>query len=183
MFGSAHGLWFQRFQGFSPFGQGHSQRASNLLIKRDGDKSWYFFDYQYTTGSGKHQTTHRYWISAVEAKCNFPGLRIRGESFFDRIGALVGFRDIEFESAEFNDRFHVSSVDERFAYSVVHPGMMEFLMAEQGADWQLQANCLLVARSGSMDVGEVFASQNQLSRFFEHVPEFVWRDYGFSKPY
>jgi hypothetical protein len=183
MFGSTYGQWFQRFAQFSPFGQGHSQRASNLLIKRDGGKTWYFFDYQYTTGSGKHQTTHSFWISVVESQCNFPGLRIRGESFFDRIGAFIGFRDIEFESAEFNDRFHVSSADERFAYSVVHPSMMEFLMAGWDVDWQLLGNCLLIAKSGRMDVGEVGASQYQLAQFLDQVPEFVWRDYGFAKPY
>ena len=33
-----------------------------------------------------------------------------------------------FESAEFSRRFHVSSPDKRFAYDVIDPRMMEFLL-------------------------------------------------------
>lgn len=181
--GSGFGQWFSRFQGFSPFGAGHSQSASNLMVKRGDGRTWYFFDYKYTTGSGKHQSTHYFSIAVIEMRTFFPGLRIRGESFFDKIGAFVGFRDIEFESEEFNRRFHVSSSSEQFAYAVVHPRMMEFLMVGWDVDWQLSGEYLLVAMSGRMDVGELGATQYKLEQFLEQVPEFVLRDYTAAKPY
>ena len=39
-------------------------------------------------------------------------------------------RDIDFESAEFSARFHVQSVDRRFAYDLLDPAMIEHFLAE-----------------------------------------------------
>jgi hypothetical protein len=47
---------------------------------------------------------------------------------FDKIAGAFGFDDIDFESEAFSRRFHVKSSDRRFAYDVIHPRMMEFLM-------------------------------------------------------
>src|SRR5690606_4766878 len=58
-----------------------------------------------------------------------PDLMIRAENLFDKIGAAMGFDDIDFESAEFSRKFMVKSSDKRFAYDVITPRMMEFLMA------------------------------------------------------
>jgi hypothetical protein len=55
-------------------------------------------------------------------------LFIRRENLFDKVAGFLGFDDIDFESAEFSDRFIVKSRDKRFAYDVLHPRMMEFLL-------------------------------------------------------
>jgi hypothetical protein len=39
-------------------------------------------------------------------------------------------RDIDFESAEFSARFHVQSVDRRFAYDLLDPAMIEHFLAK-----------------------------------------------------
>jgi hypothetical protein len=57
-----------------------------------------------------------------------PDLFIRPERFYDKVVGLFGFEDINVESAEFNDRFVVHSRDKRFAYDVLHPRMIEFLL-------------------------------------------------------
>ena len=59
-----------------------------------------------------------------------PPLLIRPEGIFDKIKSVIGFDDIDFESAEFSRKFYVKSTDKRFAYDVLHPRMMEFLLAE-----------------------------------------------------
>lgn len=182
-FGSARGQWFRRFEGFSPFGVGHSQSASNLFVKRENPRTWYFFDYRYTTGSGKHQTTHSFWIAATEFPSMFPSLVVRTEGFFDKIGAFIGFRDIEFESHEFNERFHVSGSDEKFAYAVVHPQMMEFLLSGPRIDWQMGGPYLLVAGNGRLDVEVIAPTRAMMEAFLEHVPDYVWKDYGARQAY
>ena len=58
-----------------------------------------------------------------------PDLFIRREGIFDSVKRAFGFDDIDFESAEFSKRFFVKSSDKRFAYDVIHPKMMEFLLA------------------------------------------------------
>ena len=40
----------------------------------------------------------------------------------------ANFDDIDFESDEFSRKFYVQSSDRKFAYDVLHPRMMEFLL-------------------------------------------------------
>ena len=47
----------------------------------------------------------------------------------DKIAGALGFHDINFESSEFSRKFHIKCADKKFAYDVIHPRMMEFLLA------------------------------------------------------
>jgi hypothetical protein len=47
-----------RYQSFALFQRGHSRKASNCLEGRYQDTHVLLFDYRYTTGGGKNQTTH-----------------------------------------------------------------------------------------------------------------------------
>jgi hypothetical protein len=68
----------------------------------------------------------------VEAPFGTRGdLTIRFEGSEDRMmEALTTGADIDFESEEFSRRFKVTSSDKRFAYDVIDPRMMAFLMRE-----------------------------------------------------
>ena len=95
------------------------------------------YHYQTTSSNGKQTTTHHHYFSycLIELPyASLPDLRIRREGIFDSLAGAFGFDDIDFESAEFSKRFHVKSSDKRFAYDVVHPAMMEFLLAEESPD-------------------------------------------------
>ena len=89
------------------------------------------FTYKVTTSSGKSTTTTTYRFSYLILHMPWsgvPDLLIRREGMFDKIAGVLGFDDIDFESAQFSRRFHVSSTDKRFAYDVIDPRMMEFLL-------------------------------------------------------
>jgi hypothetical protein len=66
-------------------------------------------------------------IALVDASC--PQLQISEESVFTRLADALTFRDIEFESEEFNRRFNVKGADERFATALCDARMMEWLLA------------------------------------------------------
>lgn len=86
-------------------------------------------DWSYTTGSGKNQSTHR--RSYVMLHCpeaHRGSVTIRPEGFFDGIAASVGFNDLDFESVAFSDAFHVKADDERFAYDLFHPPMIDLFL-------------------------------------------------------
>jgi hypothetical protein len=57
-------------------------------------------------------------------------LAIRREGVADKVAGAIGFSDINFESAEFSRKFYVRCRDKRFAYDVLHPRMMELLLAQ-----------------------------------------------------
>lgn len=125
-----------RYDQFPIFRQGHSRFAYNTIIGqmtvdgrtmpvRMGD-----YHYQVATSDGKKSTT-TYTLSYVIIELPFLGpqdLFIRTEGFFDQLAGFIGFDDIDFESAHFSDRVHVTSSDKKFAYDIVHPRVIEFLL-------------------------------------------------------
>jgi hypothetical protein len=127
-----------QFSQFSEFGRGDNRYAYNTLTGnlKVGDQLWPVrmgdYHFETTSSNGKQTSTHHHHFSYFLVKLPYPALpdlRIRRERFFDTIAGVMGFDDINFESAEFSRRFHVKSSDKRFAYDVVCPAMMEFLLA------------------------------------------------------
>ncbi|MFH0943598.1 MAG: hypothetical protein V2A76_00210 [Planctomycetota bacterium] len=121
---------------FEIFRRGHSRVALNTMTGKlpvDGRTLRVVAgDYRYrvTSGSGKGRNTRTYRFSYVILELSFdpPDLLIRPEGMFDKLAGVFGFDDIDFESAEFSKRFYVKSPDKKFAYDVIHPRMMEFLL-------------------------------------------------------
>ena len=92
------------------------------------------FDYWYyeeSTDSEGHtsRSYHRFdcVLSSVDAAC--PPLRIGEENLLTRLAGVLSFDDIEFESEEFNRRFHVKGPDARFATALCDARMMDWLLA------------------------------------------------------
>lgn len=56
---------------------------------------------------------------------------IRPEGIFDKVAGTFGFDDVDFDSAEFSRRFYMTSSDKRFAYDLLYPQMMGFLLETQ----------------------------------------------------
>ena len=88
-------------------------------------------DFSYRTGGGRNRTTHRFSYLLVRlpgVTRPLPETVVRPEGFMDSISGLFGFDDIDFESVEFSDAFHVAGDDKRFAYDLMDPRMMQFLL-------------------------------------------------------
>jgi hypothetical protein len=129
----------ERFAQFEIFRRGHSRVALNTMtgslevLGRQCQACCGDFRYRVTRSSGKTTSTSTYRFSylIVHLPWQTPPLVVRPEGVFDKIAGAFGFDDIDFESVEFSRRFYVKSADKRFAYDVLHPRMMEFLMAER----------------------------------------------------
>lgn len=170
-----------RYGHFPVFKQGHSRYAFNTIMGemtveglimpvRMGD-----YHYQVTTSDGKKSNTTTYMFSYVILELPFLGaqdLFIREEGFFDKIAGFIGFDDIDFESAEFSDRFHVKSSDKKFAYDVVNPRMMEFLMDHKPPTFSLEQRSCCLYKSGKRWTPDEFkAMLRWAEQFFEHWPD------------
>jgi hypothetical protein len=122
------------YREFDIFRRGRRRAAYNTLsgrIEIGNRDCWLKMgDYRYTIRHGKSSTTHNFSYLILSLPYQYaPKLSIRRESVLDRIAGAVGFDDIDFESAEFSKRFHVKSSDKKFAYDVIHPRTMEFLLS------------------------------------------------------
>ena len=139
----------ERFKQFAIFQIGDTRRAYNTmqgeLAIGGADRAVITGDFKYTVTSsnGKQTTRTTYHLSylLVQLEHAVPELIIRRENFFDKIKAFLGFDDIDFESAEFSKRFAVKSTDKRFAWDLIDPRMIEWLLdtdcpaIELDGDW------------------------------------------------
>jgi hypothetical protein len=163
---------------FHLFSLGHRQKAYNCLEGKYLGLPVIVFDYQYTTGSGKSETTH--YVSALLARLDFycPYLIIRPEGMLDRFAALFGFDDINFESDEFNRAFSVKGDDKKFAYDICHPEMMLFLLQDRSMAWELRGLDLLLYswNERKFDAGKVDRCLRLASEFVARVPGYLRKE-------
>ncbi|MEM8738661.1 MAG: hypothetical protein AAGG38_09320 [Planctomycetota bacterium] len=126
-----------RFPAFRSLQRGRNRYAFNLVQGDFEGRQLYAFDYHYETTSrstdskGRTQTrTRHHTFSAVILTPNLTlrPMLIRPEGFGDRIAGFFGKNDLDFESAQFSRRYHVSSPDRRFAYDVLHQRAIQRLL-------------------------------------------------------
>lgn len=86
-------------------------------------------DFKYIVPSNDSSSTYRFsYVIFHPPFYGVPDLLIREEGVLDKLASVIGFDDINFESSEFSRKFLVKSPDKRFAFDIVHPRMMEFLL-------------------------------------------------------
>ena len=168
---------------FEIFRRGHSRAAFNTLtghLEMDG-RRWAAkmgdFVYKVTSHSGKSSQTRTYRFSYLILHLPYgrvPDLLIRREGVFDKLAGAFGFDDIDFESAEFSRRFHVKSADKRFAYDVVHPRMMEFLLAGDAPAVDIErGRCCLSDGRRRWEPADFEARLQWITRFLDLWPDHV----------
>ncbi|MHB8897386.1 MAG: hypothetical protein ACYC6Y_01420 [Thermoguttaceae bacterium] len=81
------------------FDRGTGRKLYNVIQGDAGDTRITIGDYRFTTGSGKHRTTHVYTACVLESgNLRTPHCYLRPQvAFFDRLGALLGGQDINFD--------------------------------------------------------------------------------------
>lgn len=170
---------------FEIFRRGHSRVASNTLrgkltfFEQDCSVITGDFRYKVTSGSGKNRSTRTYRFSylIVHMPWQTPPLLIRPEGVFDKIKGVLGFEDIDFESAEFSRKFYVKSQDKRFAYDVLHPRMMEFLLAAQPPMIDIENGALCLSDGRRRWQPEQFKARIQfLNNFCTQWPKHLVKD-------
>jgi hypothetical protein len=176
------GRFLERFEGFSPFGQGHSFGVANLLMGRRGQADWYAFDYLYhtTQSNGKSTRTvpHPTGIVAVRLPLSMPRLTLTPENLFHKIGTALGMDELDFELEEFNKRYFVRSDDRKLAYDLLHPRMIEHLMSQESRAWQIGGQYIVQSRAGYYSPEEVRASIAEIEGFVGLIPHYVEQDHG-----
>lgn len=130
----------------------------------------------YTDSDGKSRTRrviqhHDETVTAVQLPFSFPQLSIGG----------WGGERVRFELEEFNDRFAVRAGNPKLAYDVIHPRMMEFLMAARFPDFEIEGHWVRFLQSRH-DLRLIGACADFPHEFFSRVPSFVWRDLGVTPP-
>lgn len=168
---------------FEIFRRGHSRAAYNTLTGTVAIKGRPYaakmgdFKYKITTSNGKTTSTRTYRFSYLIVHLPFvgvPDLLIRREGMFDKLKSFLGFGALSFESEEFSRRFHVQCADRKFAYDVIEPRMMEFLMQSNPMTIDIEHGRMCLSDGSRRWDAEQFKQQlNWMQEFFERWPKHV----------
>lgn len=172
-------LLTERWRG-SPFGVGRGRSASNVLTGLFHGRQIVSFDYRYTTGSGKNRQTHNYHVLALNLPAALPWLQLTPDGMGASIAKFFGGQDIEFESQAFNEAWRVKAPPGQYAYDVIHPRMMDRLLAPDalGQMITIEGNDILLAVSGYQSLERIDYHLNLLYGLVELIPRHVWLRVG-----
>jgi len=163
---------------FDLFRRGDGRRVDNVMHGTAAGMRVRLFDFEYyeTVHNPKGPDTRHYYrfssaLAEVEADC--PHLTLAREGVLSRLADHLGFRDIEFESEEFNKAWQVKSEDARFASAFVDPRMMEWLLGEGEIAQYEVVGPLLLCSTDRVKPAEYENLLEVMRRFHEHVPAVV----------
>jgi hypothetical protein len=124
---------------FHLFKRGHSRIGRNLMTRKAGDGEVSVLDYQYTTGGGKSSHTHRQTVAIFPGVgAALPEFTLGPEHWWDRIGQVFGYQDIDFEaSPEFSSNYLLRGPDESAIRAAFGADALGFLAANQG--WSVES--------------------------------------------
>jgi hypothetical protein len=165
------------------------------VLRRDDPVPSFLFRYHFQTTETRTVTTtdskgnlstrtetyeQDHWRAylIIELHASFPQLWIRPEHWGDRFAGFLGFDDIDFESEQFSSRYFVKSDDRQFAYAVIHPQMMEWLLPQQFCATLERGMLVLDLSAARFDAQACHAAWSSAAGFVNRIPPFVWDDYG-----
>ncbi len=152
---------------------GRSRKAYNTMSGEVDGLSVIITDYRYTISSGRNsQTIHSTYCLVYTGKA-LGSINVRPENFFDKISAWVGFDDINFESKEFNDAYFVRSDDKKFAYDVIHPEMMEYLLRVGGLHFEIAGEVILAHYNKRLPVKDMARLLRDARGIYDRLPSYL----------
>jgi hypothetical protein len=167
---------------FRLFARGDGRGAENVIWgdwKSQGVKVcdyWYYDEHRDSEGQTR-RTYHRFNCAVLEVDAAFPGLVVSREGFLSRLADHLGFRDIEFESEEFNRHFQVEAGERRFAYELIDARMIRWLLSlERPVSFEVAGSWIL-AYHGRVRPEGVIPLIGAAAEFRERIPRGAWSLY------
>jgi hypothetical protein len=142
------------------FTHGRDRRLINLVSGATEECTISIFDYQYTTGSGKHSQTHKSTIAALEStNLKNPAFTLRPEDLFDKIGGMLGFQDIDFpDHEEFSRSFVLKGPEEAEIRSFFNKTLLDFFSERAGSSVEAIPGMMIYYIPGRRRKPEEFAA-------------------------
>jgi hypothetical protein len=167
---------------FALFAKGDGHEADLIVSGTHNGLPLRMFDFMYyeTSSDGHGNRSRRYYrftcaILQIPAAC--PPLCLSHEDFLSRLGSHVGFHDVELEYDDFNKRFRVKCKEQKFAFTLLDGGMMQWLLDQDAFEYlEVVGPWVLLARDRLPP--SVWTNLGVwLDAFHAHVPELVYSTY------
>lgn len=138
------------------FDRGRHTRKNLIRAAGPGGGEMYFFDYSYTTGSGKNRRTHRFGVAMLAgAPQGLPAFELRPENFLDRLIEMAGFRDIDLpQFPVFSKAYRLTGEDAEGLTRVFSAGPAALLEGRGGLVMNGGAGRLTMMRKGYVSAAD-----------------------------
>jgi hypothetical protein len=168
-----------RYEFLDRLAQGSNRYAYNVLSGEYQGHSVTAFDYHYethSTDSKGHRQTHHHHFSFFILRLErvFPELTITREGVFSKIAQAFGYDDIDFESHEFSRRFCVRSKDKKFAYDVCHARLIEYLLANDDLNIEIEGMSLAIGFGGTLAPDRIEPNLERLVQLRALMPNYLF---------
>ena len=168
-----------RFHFLDRLAHGSNRYAYNILSGTYQGRGVLVFDYHYQTESRDskgNRRTHHHHFSCFVLQCerSFPELTIAPEGILSKVAQAFGYDDIDFESHEFSRKFCVRSKDKKFAYDVCHARMIEYLLANDDLNIEIENSVLAMAYSGVLEPEEIEPNLQRLVQVRALMPNYLF---------
>jgi len=172
-------VWYD----FRLFGKGDDRGCENVLSGRWQNLPVKEADYWYSTKSTDaqgHPTDSGDSLSIVIADLpvTVPYVSVQEETLSTWLADRIGFHDIDFESEDFNRQFQVTAADREFAFKLIDPRMIEWLVSTGGQfAFEIRDRSLLVACE-QLEPDRLAILFGAAKGFTDHIPQLVVAEYG-----
>jgi hypothetical protein len=134
---------------FQLFSQGRSKKTTNVIQGTTGDLEVTIVDYQYTTGHGKNSHTWKQTVVCFRsAELSLTPFTLRPQRLFDRLTAMLGWHDIDFEEYPvFSKKYHLRGPSEEAVRKLFRGDVLAWLEGQTPLCLEGNDTRLLVYRS------------------------------------
>ncbi len=157
---------------------GRRRKIYNILAKSEDGLDIIMFDYKYVTGTGKHQTTHKKFITLIRSKdIELPIFHMRPEGFGDKLSNLFGYKDIDFpNNVRFSDSYLLQGEDEDLVRKSFQFDILQFFENNKGWSVESTINEMILFRNkrpASFELLDHLKSCIRITRLFIRTSHFV----------
>lgn len=119
---------------------GGRRKVKNAITFKDelDGKEFRIFDYYYTVNSNNSSHTYKQTVFFVNSKeLSLPEFMMKPENFFHKIGAFLGFGDINFErDPQFSGQYYLKGPEEDFIRSLMTDKVLHYFRINEG--WSVE---------------------------------------------
>lgn len=138
----------QDLAAFPLFNIGRAHKLTNLFVAETPALKINLFDYEYTTGHGKHKRVRRQTVAAVQStELVIPDFIMRPERKLDLVGSLLGRQDIDFaDHPAFSKAFVLKSGDETATRDFFDTALLDYFAAHGTISFEAAQGAFLYFR-------------------------------------
>jgi hypothetical protein len=127
--------------------------AHNFLEGQIAGRTVWVFDHRYVVSTGKSTHTHDHTFVAVGLRRYVPIFELRPHTFWDKISALFGYRDIAIGNPEFDKKYYISSSDESFIQHILDSQLQDKMRFRDKVSWHCLNGFALCVAYGQCEGG------------------------------